>query len=347
MLQIPIIVPSANNGQLSLAVNNFPPAQEHEIVTQKIGQNQSQSEVQDNPRMNGNEQICQTPKEAKEPGQKGKKAHKAKKCDTTATVAIQAQSKPQEVQLSEYVTKPSKAMQEECIMNEQNPLWKTRLCKFSPFGLCRRGDNCHYAHGTEELRHAPDFSKTAICPNLLRLGTCNEATCRYAHHRQELREVKGLMKTKMCRFHANGGCFLGSFCRFAHVEGELGPEGDAASNYDASTYETSSTYADESFTSSAGLAIEFNKVLSGAVEESSMSANYQGMSPDNTPLCTPRACHYPPGVWTTTNGAFMRSADVNSDPPTPDPVLAWQMQQESTMAVQSMTKGMYPSHCGK
>jgi len=47
-----------------------------------------------------------------------------------------------------------------------NPLWKTRLCNFfdSKSG-CRHGRLCTFAHGAEELREAPDFTRTSICPN--------------------------------------------------------------------------------------------------------------------------------------------------------------------------------------
>eukprot|EP00435_Cladocopium_sp_Y103_P001842 s2633_g1.t1 len=92
-----------------------------------------------------------------------------------------------------------------------NPLWKTRLCNFfdSKSG-CRHGRLCTFAHGPEELREAPDFTRTqtSICPELLRTGRCRQAaTCQYAHSRSELR---------MCDFHKTGTCMAGDLCRFAH-----------------------------------------------------------------------------------------------------------------------------------
>lgn len=104
-----------------------------------------------------------------------------------------------------------------------NPLWKTRLCNFydSKSG-CRHGRLCTFAHGAKELRNAPDFTRTSICPALLRTGKCREASkCQYAHSRSELRSMPGLLKTRMCDFHKTGTCMAGDLCRFAHEANEL------------------------------------------------------------------------------------------------------------------------------
>lgn len=104
-----------------------------------------------------------------------------------------------------------------------NPLWKTRLCNFfdSKSG-CRHGRLCTFAHGPEELRDAPDFTRTSICPELLHTGRCRQAAaCQYAHSRSELRSMPGLLKTRMCDFHKTGTCMAGDLCRFAHEVAEL------------------------------------------------------------------------------------------------------------------------------
>merc|ERR1719428_685921 len=102
-----------------------------------------------------------------------------------------------------------------------NPMWKTRLCKFVSSGQCSNGKDCIYAHGEEELRSSPDFTKTSMCPMILQGKTCRKSNCRFAHSREELREIPGLLKTKMFQFQALGQCMLGSRCRFAHDPEEL------------------------------------------------------------------------------------------------------------------------------
>ncbi|CAE8620248.1 unnamed protein product, partial [Polarella glacialis] len=104
-----------------------------------------------------------------------------------------------------------------------NPLWKTRMCSFAAGAGCRHGRLCTFAHGREELRSAPDFTRTSICPELLKSGQCHavNSSCPYAHTRQELRPAPGLMKTRMCDFHRKGTCIADGLCRFAHQVDEL------------------------------------------------------------------------------------------------------------------------------
>lgn len=116
-----------------------------------------------------------------------------------------------------------------------NPLWKTRLCSFYATTGCRHSSLCTFAHGKEELRHTPDFTRTSICPWMLKHGVCSEAlrnNCQYAHNRAELRAVPGLMKTRMCVFYRRGACIASGACRFAHEVTEL--TGAATAWHDAS-----------------------------------------------------------------------------------------------------------------
>lgn len=110
-----------------------------------------------------------------------------------------------------------------------NPLWKTRICSFFTRKGCRHGSVCTFAHGLEELREAPDFTKTSICPDLLKNGTCLAVSgeCPYAHEKAELRSSPGLLKTRMCDFHRRGTCIAGEACRFAHQVTELKGAADA------------------------------------------------------------------------------------------------------------------------
>jgi len=65
---------------------------------------------------------------------------------------------------------------------------KTRLCKFFAVGACTRGSSCAFAHGSEQLRDQPDFSKTRLCADFVELGRCTAGqACRFAHSKSELR----------------------------------------------------------------------------------------------------------------------------------------------------------------
>jgi len=103
-----------------------------------------------------------------------------------------------------------------------SPLYKTRLCSFYSAGACRAGPLCGFAHGELDLRPAPDFERTSVCPVLLKDGACRRYGCRYAHKSSELRVSPVMLKTKLCSFHfEHGGCVVGDACRFAHSHQEL------------------------------------------------------------------------------------------------------------------------------
>mmetsp|Transcript_102280 Transcript_102280/g.327947 ORF Transcript_102280/g.327947 Transcript_102280/m.327947 type:complete len:241 (+) Transcript_102280:43-765(+) len=67
---------------------------------------------------------------------------------------------------------------------------KTKLCKFFPDGLCKRGQVCTFAHSGGEVLPRPDFFKTQLCPAVQKGGACTfEAGCHYAHDPAELRSA--------------------------------------------------------------------------------------------------------------------------------------------------------------
>lgn len=102
------------------------------------------------------------------------------------------------------------------------PLYKTRPCTFYAAGRCSAGPLCSYAHGDEDLRPAPTFDKTSVCPVLMGRGVCRKPGCRYAHSSEELKASPTLLKTKMCSFFfSSSGCVVGAACRFAHDAQEL------------------------------------------------------------------------------------------------------------------------------
>jgi len=102
-------------------------------------------------------------------------------------------------------------------------LFKTDLCRFFAQGHCENGDNCPYAHKSEEVRGKPDLSRTSMCKVLTKTGSCTDKMCRFAHAESQLRATQGFFKMKMCSFIQSGRCRHGNKCRFAHTADELRP----------------------------------------------------------------------------------------------------------------------------
>jgi len=107
-------------------------------------------------------------------------------------------------------------------------LFKTRMCSYFQAGHCVRRV-CRFAHSEEELRHAPDWSKTVLCHFVRDRGYCRMENCKYAHTTTELREdgygfdkSKGCFKPKKRRMPDQGQP------QTAHGEGTLRASGSAA-----------------------------------------------------------------------------------------------------------------------
>merc|ERR1719230_2512890 len=69
------------------------------------------------------------------------------------------------------------------------PFSKTRMCKFNLLGMCVKGEQCLFAHSTEELQPLPDLSRTKLCKVLIDTGKCEDPECKYAHNKDQLRNV--------------------------------------------------------------------------------------------------------------------------------------------------------------
>mmetsp|Transcript_680 Transcript_680/g.1415 ORF Transcript_680/g.1415 Transcript_680/m.1415 type:complete len:267 (-) Transcript_680:1503-2303(-) len=96
-------------------------------------------------------------------------------------------------------------------------LQKTRICTKWSNGRCNK-ESCPYAHGSAELRQAPDFTKTTLCPHWSETGSCPRGSrCRYAHGEEELRASEVCFRTKPCwQWFWDGVCDKGDRCTFAH-----------------------------------------------------------------------------------------------------------------------------------
>ncbi|CAK0797633.1 unnamed protein product [Prorocentrum cordatum] len=61
-------------------------------------------------------------------------------------------------------------------------LHKTRLCMYYANGYCARGEDCSFAHGSDDVRTAPDFSYTQPCKSFMKTGKCRQGdACKFAH----------------------------------------------------------------------------------------------------------------------------------------------------------------------
>eukprot|EP00923_Selenidium_pygospionis_P011968 GHVN01020439.1.p1 GENE.GHVN01020439.1~~GHVN01020439.1.p1 ORF type:complete len:1128 (-),score=164.11 GHVN01020439.1:348-3731(-) len=78
------------------------------------------------------------------------------------------------------------------------------------------------AHCDGELRPKPDLSRTKLCPDLNKGGSCTKGgACRFAHQFEDLRATNAFYKTKLCKWWFKGDCPSGVTCRHAHGQQEL------------------------------------------------------------------------------------------------------------------------------
>jgi hypothetical protein len=110
----------------------------------------------------------------------------------------------------------------------QEQFSKTLFCKFFAEGRCKMGAHCRYAHDAEDLRDAPDLTKTSLCKPHMK-GKCSKtsAECPFAHGMRELRMTPMFQQRssrKMQQVHklidAYGGVQLGSDTEFRSDEDE-------------------------------------------------------------------------------------------------------------------------------
>jgi len=75
---------------------------------------------------------------------------------------------------------------------------KTKMCHFHALGRCHYGEKCAFAHSPEDLECAPDLTKTAMCIAWQK-GNCplKAADCHFAHGTHELRLTPVFNKAKL------------------------------------------------------------------------------------------------------------------------------------------------------
>ena len=92
--------------------------------------------------------------------------------------------------------------------------YKTKMCKtFLSGGTCSTGSQCHYAHGTRELRNM-------FKPVAAGVGQGQGSVSHGGGH--SAWGVTANVKTVLCKNWADGsGCNYGDNCSFAHGEEQL------------------------------------------------------------------------------------------------------------------------------
>jgi len=101
--------------------------------------------------------------------------------------------------------------------------FKTKVCSLYNLNICKKGNDCPFAHSDDELRDKPNLYKTKLCDAFLQ-GQCNKGEeCSFAHGEEELRSTPDLFKTAICNLWTQGKCTAGESCRFAHGYDDLRP----------------------------------------------------------------------------------------------------------------------------
>lgn len=110
-------------------------------------------------------------------------------------------------------------------LNKADQFFKTKLCIPFTKGQCRRGAQCCFAHGEDELKYPLNLRKTKLC-ELWSQGKCAKDNCFFAHGHHELQSTDDYYKTGLCKFWKRGlTCEAGDRCRHAHGQHELRPRG--------------------------------------------------------------------------------------------------------------------------
>jgi len=101
--------------------------------------------------------------------------------------------------------------------------YKTKVCSLYNLNICKKGNDCPFAHSGDELRDKPNLYKTKLCEAFLQ-GQCTKGEeCSFAHGEEELRSTPDLFKTAICNLWTQGKCTAGETCRFAHGYDDLRP----------------------------------------------------------------------------------------------------------------------------
>ena len=123
-------------------------------------------------------------------------------------------------------------------------LFKTQLCRhFEQKGFCNMGENCSFAHGTEELKEAPPGSVPTQSYNSY--SGYSQQPKSYTPSYGGATDSSRYYKTVLCKhFEQTGQCQFGVNCKFAHGEAELKPTPIGGSNTGATqnSFPTPSPY---------------------------------------------------------------------------------------------------------
>ena len=87
-------------------------------------------------------------------------------------------------------------------------LFKTKVCRHFLSGRCKYGQQCTFAHNSNELCSRPDFRRTKLCSK----SDCKDPSCQYAHASNEVRDPYDVI----CPAWLAGNCPNGLSCPLSH-----------------------------------------------------------------------------------------------------------------------------------
>mmetsp|Transcript_22101 Transcript_22101/g.36492 ORF Transcript_22101/g.36492 Transcript_22101/m.36492 type:complete len:116 (+) Transcript_22101:70-417(+) len=72
----------------------------------------------------------------------------------------------------------------------RNTLKFTQMCRYFRSNRCHMGNQCNFAHSSEELRKPPSLVGTKLCFQFSAKGQCSKgAACNFAHGKEELQSM--------------------------------------------------------------------------------------------------------------------------------------------------------------
>lgn len=216
---------------------------------------------------------------------------------------------------------------------------KTKICRFHAKGGCSLGARCRFAHISDDATSM--YMANNVMPSTVSAEALNNKETKNRNTETWTNEIERAYDDPMAsNYKATSPLDTAPYTPRSSAllpsdNAELNIETSPSINYQGMSPNNTPPYTPRTCQHDTEASSEFSNE---GIETSPTTINYQGMSPDNTPPPSPRAFHTFPefnkvriemGHWSVKKMA----EDRDLDPPTPDPVMAWKMQQDTRLAV--------------